>query len=560
MKDLRPASDREQKAMSASPGMAVLACTKCACMQFIPQMWTSNKCVTCFHAVTSHAREGDSHRIAPPDALLQRSITRRQTLIQKPNSLPPTPTPPAPAPGSPKPPLPKKKKRGVPINRDSNNASPPPPPPPTDDDDDVVVLGAVSSAVDDVPNTPPSPPPGTPPPLLPAAVSDVRVYDVVPSVLPPIPTGASSRPVALSPRPKPLPHLPSPRSAAYATLYSPFTPLEAVTSAELQPGSLTTDVLRDYRRSLRLFSGTLPEQYRELAESDSKLVGSELVASLLTATGMDAASVEGLMDVVVLPHIQRVPRVLPRARLEDMRLLVDNLREYTRAQRVLRGVTLLQARVRGMLVRKRLVRLRTGSREHLRHCTAAYSVLLRTEAMFVADLTTLVNDYLVPLRQLQWTEAVSVFGNVEELLRAHRALLADLNRVADWQWPLPDSLADVFLKASATLPLKCVVPYVESYGRSTVMLQTLRANNAKFAAWLDATHDRVDEQRGHMYAGVEALLATPINRTTAYVRALSLFANEFACDADDRASLKAALAEQSTLADSLRSALERGIA
>jgi hypothetical protein len=151
-----------------------------------------------------------------------------------------------------------------------------------------------------------------------------------------------------------------------------------------------------------------------------------------------------------------------------MRTLVDDLREYARAQRVLRGVTLLQARVRGMLVRRRLARVTRGSREQLRRCTAAYSVLLRTETTFVADLSTLVNEYVLPLRNLQWTEAVSVFGNVEELLRVHRLLLADLNRIADFQWPLLDSLGDAFLKATATAPLDCVVSYVEGYGRSTV--------------------------------------------------------------------------------------------
>jgi hypothetical protein len=392
-----------------------LTCTKCACAQFIPQMWSSNKCMTCFHAVTSHAREGDAKRVAPPDALLQRSMIRnslqRQQSVQvlrSPISQPQPQQQPqqqqqvviAP-PGSPKPPLPVKKKRGLPINTNVNvnatsrdsSSSPSPPPPPEE-----------NTQHTEVPGTPPSPPPGTPP------LPD-RVYDRVPNVLPPLPTkGAAAAAAAgatttTSPRPKPLPKLPpttvSPRRAEFGTIYSPYTPLEVTAPIELQT-ALTTDVLRDYRRSLHLFSGTLPAQYRELGESDSKLVGSELLSTLLLTAGVDAENAEGLMDVVVLPHVQQVPRVLPPAQLAAMRTLVGDLREYARAQRVLRGVTLLQARVRGMLVRRRLARVTRGSREQLRRCTAAYSVLLRTETTFVTDLSTLVNEYVLPLRNLQW--------------------------------------------------------------------------------------------------------------------------------------------------------------
>ena len=86
------------------------------------------------------------------------------------------------------------------------------------------------------------------------------------------------------------------------------------------------------------------------------------------------------------------------------------------------------------------------------------------------------------------------------------------------------------------------------------VLNTVRAESEEFDAWLMERHAAIDKRRDHSYLGVDALLAGPINRATAYERLLSLFVDSFPCE--DATSLRNAHAIIARLSENLRDSLE----
>jgi hypothetical protein len=348
---------------------------------------------------------------------------------------------------------------------------------------------------------------------------------------------------------KPLPPLPPKKRAStavqavdetlvpvFSTLYSTYQPLR---------GTLTADVLRDFRQSLTLFALSVPAQFRDIARNDTKLLGSELITSLLMAVGVPKDKVDGMVDILVMPALQDVQSVLPARSLEELRLISGDLRRFAAANRVLRGVTRVQARFRGAQTRKRFAQLKGRPRESLRRCLAAFSILLRTEKTFVNDLRTLTESYVRPLRKLQLlspAEQEALFGNAEALEMTHTVLLAELENVSA-QWPFVDAaLADAISKTAPKFE-QHAIPFARNYARSLKTLQDCRTGNAKFVEWLAATHARVDVERGNLYAGIDSLLSVPVNRLNAYVRALTAFA-EFPCEsAQTKTDLANALAD-----------------
>ncbi len=332
----------------------------------------------------------------------------------------------------------------------------------------------------------------------------------------------------------------------FNTLYTPFKPLR---------GSLTTAVLNDFRQSLTLFALSLPPQFRELGRDDSKLLGCELISALLAAVGVPADSIEGLLNILIMPVLERVPRVLPPASIDQLRFIAADLRRFAAAQVVLRGVTALQARARGAQTRRRLARASGHAREPLRRCLAALSVLLRTQAAYVADLQLLVDEYVLPLRSQQLVSAAEqerLFSNAEQLLMSHVVLLAELQTLA---WPLPDALGDTFVKAAPSFE-KHDLAYVRGYARALSTLQELRAGNKKLAQWLDATHAHIDARRDFGYGGLESLIAQPINRLNAFVRCLATFNGDYPCGPATKLSLQSALTLVQTATNSCMAAFD----
>jgi hypothetical protein len=356
-------------------------------------------------------------------------------------------------------------------------------------------------------------------------------------------------PVAAAVTPKPLPVLPPKKRAStaaqapvdiapvFGTLYTAFQPLR---------GSLTTDVLRDFRQSLTLFAMSVPPQFREIARNDTKVLASELVTTLLLAVGVPRDKVDSMVNILVIPALADVPSVVPAQSLDELRLIAADLRRFAAANRIVRGVTRLQALFRGAQTRRRLARVTGRSREPLRRCLAAFAIALRTERTFVADLRTLTESYVRPLRKLQLlspAEQEALFGNVEQLEMSHTVLLADLEQVSA-RWPFVDAaLADAISRAAPQFEQQAI-PFARNYARSLKQLQDSRTGNAKFVQWLERTHARVDAERNNLYAGVDSLLSVPVNRLNTYVRLLTTFVADFPCEsASEKAQLADALAQ-----------------
>jgi hypothetical protein len=377
----------------------------------------------------------------------------------------------------------------------------------------------------------------------PTTTREARETVVVPAVV------AAAATAAAAAAPKPLPVLPPKKRAStaaqapvdiapvFGTLYTAFQPLR---------GSLTTDVLRDFRQSLTLFAMSVPPQFREIARNDTKVLASELVTTLLLAIGVPRDKVDSMVNILVIPALADVPSVVPAQSLDELRLIAADLRRFAAANRIVRAVTRLQALFRGAQTRRRLARVTGRSREPLRRCLAAFAIALRTERTFVADLRTLTESYVRPLRKLQLlspAEQEALFGNVEQLEMSHTVLLADLEQVSA-RWPFVDTaLADAISRAAPQFEQQAI-PFARNYARSLKQLQDSRTGNAKFVQWLDRTHARVDAERNNLYAGVDSLLSVPVNRLNTYVRLLTTFVADFPCDsASEKAQLADALAQ-----------------
>jgi len=148
---------------------------------------------------------------------------------------------------------------------------------------------------------------------------------------------------------------------------------------------------------------------------------------------------------------------------------------------------------------------------------------VETERTYVATLETLVDVFLLPLRQwvledaqrdgcVNPTELAVAFGNVETLLHVHRELLAGFISAAPQG---PAALAKVLAKAAAG-PLRMYAPHVQQFQESELMVRTL-LQRSLFAAIVRI----LELQPRSKGLTIQALLASTVQRLPRYILLLN---------------------------------------
>jgi hypothetical protein len=138
----------------------------------------------------------------------------------------------------------------------------------------------------------------------------------------------------------------------------------------------------------------------------------------------------------------------------------------------------------------------------------------RTEESYVRGLEAIVRNFLEPLereKQMSKEKRVKVFGNVEEILRLNRQLLAELEvRAARGQAWSRDRLGALFEEHLARM-LGPYQIYCDAYDRANEHLQAMLARRKDLQAFLD----RCKREAG-LGLPLTALLIYPVQRLPRY--------------------------------------------
>ena len=208
--------------------------------------------------------------------------------------------------------------------------------------------------------------------------------------------------------------------------------------------------------------------------------------------------------------------------LEDATL--EALREYrSKWLAPVRAVGVVQRAVRAALCRRALAARVGGGAFDARRC-AAFRVLCRGEAAFVALLNETVRLFYVPLaahdgaaaRTAARADVAAVFGALPKLLIGHSQLLRRLRRVRD-TWPRLAGLPRLALESARVVDLHVGYARDSAYAQQR-LAQLLRANHA-FRDFVRRVEAR--DLRGEFE--LAALLTAPLNRVLSYEACYAAF-------------------------------------
>jgi hypothetical protein len=125
----------------------------------------------------------------------------------------------------------------------------------------------------------------------------------------------------------------------------------------------------------------------------------------------------------------------------------------------------IQALARLWLAKRRLKRMKSV---YIPARVEAFQDLLQREKQYVENLSLVVSQYMLPLRnsldkQLRerGEDYKAVFGNIEQLVQVHQTILRALYELAERHWPSVEGIGDILLNASPHL--RVYGPYVNNF-------------------------------------------------------------------------------------------------
>jgi len=196
--------------------------------------------------------------------------------------------------------------------------------------------------------------------------------------------------------------------------------------------------------------------------------------------------------------------------------VLQNIEQRTRAIRESESntgrIVKAQAIVRGYLVRKQLRGVAGAERQRLLTFNRVCTNVMDMEKAYIANLQSLVNHYLQPLRArmaqgkdiLRLEDISMIFSNVEVILESHLQNKRRLSSILE-RWPFLSGIGQVFLQMGASLAAYGV--YVGNYKTAHDTIQRLRAEKgSKFATWA------AEVQQAYPHApDLLTLISLPVN-------------------------------------------------